>query len=78
MDPHWTAALVGITNYFERQLDLAAPAWTRRISPLKEAWLPAESYRTVRAPMKQLLGSEAPQEFAATNVFIRVRSLVTA
>lgn len=77
-DPQWSAALAGITNYTARRLAQTAPAWTRRIQPLKEAWMPAESYRTVREPMKQLTQSETPHELAALNVFIRERSLATA
>jgi len=77
-DPHWAAALAGITNYTAHRLDQPAPSWTRRIKPLNEAWMPAESYRTVREPMKQLTMSETPAELAALNVFIRERSLATA
>lgn len=77
-DPHWSAALAGITNYTAHRLDQPAPAWTRHIKPLNEAWMPAESYRSVREPMKQLTKSETPQELAAMNVFIRERSLATA
>ena len=77
-DPHWAAALAGITNYIANQLDQTPPPWTRRIQPLREAWMPAESYRTVRDPMKQLARSETPRELADMNVLIRERSLVTA
>lgn len=77
-DPHWSAALAGITNYTAHRLGQPAPAWTRRIQPLKEAWMPAESYRSIREPMKQLTQSETPHELAAMNVFIRERSLATA
>ena len=77
-DPQWSAALAGVTNYTAHRLDQSAPAWTKRIKPLQEAWMPAESYRTVREPMKQLTQSETPQELAAMNVFIRERSLATA
>lgn len=76
-DPHWSAALAGITNYTAHRLDQRAPAWTKRIQPLSEAWMPAESYRSVREPMKQLTQSETPHELAAMNVFIRERSLAT-
>ncbi|MFQ4149408.1 helix-turn-helix domain-containing protein [Arthrobacter sp. LAPM80] len=77
-DPQWSAALAGITNYTAHRLDQTAPAWTRRIRPLKEAWMPAESYRRVREPMRRLTQSETPRELAAMNVFIRERSLATA
>ncbi|MDQ0239496.1 y4mF family transcriptional regulator [Arthrobacter bambusae] len=77
-DPHWSAALAGITNYTAHRLGQPAPSWTRRIKPLNEAWMPAESYRTVREPMKQLTMSQTPAELAALNVFIRERSLATA
>lgn len=77
-DPHWSAALAGITNYTARRLSQPAPPWTRRIKPLEEAWLPAQSYRTIREPMKKLTMSETPNELADMNVFIRERSLVTA
>jgi hypothetical protein len=40
--------------------------------------MPAESYRHVREPMKQLIMSETPEELASMNVFIRERSLATA
>ncbi|HEY9355295.1 MAG TPA: hypothetical protein VIQ52_03210 [Arthrobacter sp.] len=40
--------------------------------------MPAQSYRTIREPMKQLTMSETPNELAALNVFIRERSLATA
>ncbi|MBT2538728.1 helix-turn-helix domain-containing protein [Arthrobacter sp. ISL-69] len=77
-DPHWSAALAGITNYTAHRLGQPAPSWTRRIKPLTEAWMPAESYRNIREPMKQLTRSETPEELAAMNVFIRERSLGTA
>jgi y4mF family transcriptional regulator len=77
-DPHWTAALAGITNYTAHRLGQPAPSWTRRIKPLDAAWMPAESYRTIREPMKGLTRTETPPELAALNVFIRERSLATA
>ncbi|WP_437773677.1 helix-turn-helix domain-containing protein [Arthrobacter sp. KNU40] len=77
-DPHWSAALAGITNYTAHRLGQPAPSWTRRVKPLNEAWMPAESYRNVREPMKKLTMSETPAELAALNVFIRERSLATA
>lgn len=77
-DPHWSAALAGITNYTAHRLRQPAPSWTRRIKPLDEAWMPAQSYRTIREPMKKLTMSETPHELAALNVFIRERSLATA
>lgn len=77
-DHHWTAALAGITNYTAHRLGQPAPPWTKRIKPLETAWLPAESYRTVREPMKQLTMTETPPEVAAMNVYIRERSLATA
>lgn len=77
-DPRWSAALAGITNYTAHRLGQAAPPWTRRIKPLDEAWMPAQSYRTIREPMKKLTMSETPQELADLNVFIRERSLATA
>lgn len=40
--------------------------------------MPAESYRSIREPMKQLTMSETPPELAAMNDFIRERSLATA
>jgi hypothetical protein len=40
--------------------------------------MPAESYRTIRTPMKELTRNETPPELAALNVFIRERSLATA
>ncbi|MGP0221434.1 helix-turn-helix domain-containing protein [Paenarthrobacter sp. NCHU4564] len=77
-DPHWSAALAGITNYTAHRLGQTAPSWTKRIKPLDAAWMPAESYRHVREPMKQLTMSETPEELAAMNVFIRERSLAAA
>ena len=77
-DPHWTAALAGITNYTAHRLGQPAPPWTRRIKPLNEVWMPAQSYRTIREPMKKLTMSQTPHELAALNVFIRERSLATA
>jgi hypothetical protein len=77
-DPQWSAALAGITNYTAHRLDETAPTWTKRIRPLNEGWMPAESYRSVREPMKQLIKSETPDELAAMNVFIRERNLATA
>ncbi|MHC6220587.1 helix-turn-helix domain-containing protein [Arthrobacter sp. MMS24-S77] len=77
-DPHWSAALAGITNYTAHRLGQPAPSWTRRVKALDKAWMPAESYRTVREPMKKLTMSETPAELAALNVFIRERSLATA
>jgi y4mF family transcriptional regulator len=77
-DPHRSAALAGITNYTADRLGQPAPPWTRRIKPLDKAWMPAESYRTIRAPMKELTRAETPQELGALNVFIRERSLATA
>ncbi|MHA7288725.1 helix-turn-helix domain-containing protein [Arthrobacter sp. MDT3-24] len=77
-DPHWLAALAGITNYTAHRLGQAAPPWTRRIKPLDKAWIAAESYRTIREPMKKLTIAETPTELAALNVFIRERSLATA
>ncbi|WP_227878289.1 helix-turn-helix domain-containing protein [Arthrobacter dokdonensis] len=77
-DPQWSAALAGITNYTAHRLNQPAPAWTRRIKPLKHPWMPADSYRSVREPMKKLTQSETPNELAALNVFIRERSLATA
>ncbi|MCB5275971.1 hypothetical protein BJG92_03526 [Arthrobacter sp. SO5] len=76
-EPHWSAALAGITNYTAHRLNQPAPSWTRRIKPLNAAWMPAESYRSIREPMKQLTMSETPPELAAMNVFIRERSLAT-
>ncbi|MGO4859783.1 type II toxin-antitoxin system Y4mF family antitoxin [Arthrobacter sp. 2MCAF14] len=77
-DPHWSAALAGITNYTAHRLGQPAPSWTRRIKALNEAWMPAESYRTVKEPMKKFTMSQTPAELAALNVFIRERSLATA
>jgi hypothetical protein len=77
-DPYWTAALAGITNYTAHRLGQTAPPWTRRIKPLETPWMPAQSYRTIREPMKKLTMSETPHELAALNVFIRERSLATA
>ena len=77
-DPYWSAALAGITNYTAHRLGQPAPSWTRRIKPLDKAWMPAESYRTIREPMKELTRAETPPELAALNVFIRERSLATA
>lgn len=36
-DPHWSAALAGITNYTAHRLGQPAPSWTRRIKPLDAA-----------------------------------------
>ena len=77
-DPHWSAALAGITNYTAHRLGQQAPSWTRRIKALDAAWMPAESYRSIRTPMKELTRTETPPELAALNVFIRERSLATA
>lgn len=77
-DPHWSAALAGITNYTAHSLGQPAPSWTRRIKPLNSAWMPAESYRSIRTSMKELTRTETPPELAALNVFIRERSLATA
>lgn len=77
-DPHWSAALAGITNYTAHRLGQPAPSWTRRIKPLHDAWMPAQSYRTIRELMKKLTMSETPDELANLNVFIRERSLTTA
>lgn len=77
-DPQWSAALAGITNYTAHRLNQTASIWTKRIRPLQEGWMPAESYRRIRAPMKQLTKSETPEELAVLNVFIRERSLATA
>jgi y4mF family transcriptional regulator len=77
-DPHWTATLAGITNYTAHRLGQPAPSWTRRIKALDAAWMPAESYRTIRTSMKELTRTETPPELAALNVFIRERSLATA
>lgn len=77
-EPYWSAALAGITNYTAHRLGQPAPAWTRRVKPLNAAWMPAESYRSIREPMKQLTMSETPAELAAMNVFIRERSLANA
>jgi len=43
-EPYWSAALAGITNYTARRLGQPNPSWTRRIKPLTDPWLPAESY----------------------------------
>ncbi len=40
--------------------------------------MPAESYRTIRAPMKEPTRSVTPPELPAMNDFIRDRSLTTA
>lgn len=77
-DPRWSAALAGITNYTAHRLGQPAPSWTQRIKPLDAAWMPAESYRTIRTPMKELTRTETPPELADMNVFIRERSLATA
>ncbi|WP_354243286.1 helix-turn-helix domain-containing protein [Arthrobacter sp. UYEF20] len=77
-EPHWSAALAGITNYTAHRLGQPTPPWTRRVKALDEAWMPAESYRSIREPMKKLTISETPAEIAAMNVFIRERSLATA
>ena len=76
-DPHWSAALAGITNYTAHRLGQPAPSWTRTIKPLDVAWMPAQSYRSIRTPMKELIRAETPPELAALNVFIRERSLAT-
>ncbi|WAH99721.1 hypothetical protein [Arthrobacter sp. MMS18-M83] len=70
--------MAGITNYTAHRLGQPAPSWTRRVKPLSGAWMPAESYRSVREPMKKLTISGTPAELAALNVFIRERSLATA
>jgi hypothetical protein len=70
--------LTGITNYTAHRLGQPAPSWARRIKPLDAAWMPAESYRSIRAPMKDLTRTETPPELPAMNVFIRERSLATA
>jgi len=41
-DPHWSAALAGITNYTAHRLSQPSPAWTRRIS-LSRAFLSAST-----------------------------------
>ncbi|WP_427017301.1 helix-turn-helix domain-containing protein [Pseudarthrobacter sp. P1] len=74
-DRPWSAALAGITAYTARRLGQPAPSWARRTKPLGEAWMPAESYRRVRAPMKEPTRSETPPGLAAMNVLIRERSL---
>ena len=76
-DPRWSAALAGITNYTAHRLGQPAPSWTRRIKPLDAAWMPAESYRSIRTSMKELTRTETPPELAALNVFIRERSLAS-
>lgn len=76
-EPYWSAALAGITNYTARRLGQPSPSWTRRIKPLTEPWLPAESYRTVRESMRKLTVSETPVELADMNIYIRERSLAT-
>lgn len=47
-EPRWSAALAGITNYTAHRLGQPSPSWTRRIKPLDEPWIQAESYRSVR------------------------------
>lgn len=59
------------------RLGQPSPSWTRRIKPLTEPWLPAESYRTVRESMRKLTVSETPVELADMNIYIRERSLAT-
>jgi hypothetical protein len=77
-ESRWSTALAEMTNYTAPRLDQPSPSWTRRIKPLTEPWLPAESYRTVREPIKKLTIAETPAELAETSVFIRERSLATA
>lgn len=59
---------------------IARPSQERSTAaPLDEAWMLAESYRTIRTPMKELLPrTETLPELAALNVFIRECSLATA
>jgi y4mF family transcriptional regulator len=47
-DHQWPAALAGITNYTAHRRNRPASKWTKRIQPLSEEWMPAESYRGVR------------------------------
>ena len=61
-----------------RQTPAANPTGLNWTAALDDAWMPAQSYRTIREPMKQLTMSETPNGLAALNVFIRERSLATA
>lgn len=77
-DLHWSAAIAGTTDYIARRLGSPRPVWTRSVKPLAEAWLPAESFRHVREPMRELTRSETPRELAKMSVLIRERSLAVA
>ena len=76
-NPKWSAALAGITSYTAHRLGQPVPTWTTRIRRLEQAWMPAESYRSIGEPMKELTRSQTPPELAAMNVLIRERSLAT-